>query len=117
MDHNTAPEAIDQHRRRLLGTATVGIAAASATTLLPALLATSGDALGQPSNQGDLQMASKGDAIRPFSINFPEEALVDLRRRINATKWPEQEQVLDASQGVQLATIQKLARHWALAGH
>jgi pimeloyl-ACP methyl ester carboxylesterase len=57
-------------------------------------------------------MAPKGDAIRPFSINFPEEALVDLRRRINATKWPEPEQVPDASQGVQLATIQKLARRW-----
>src|SRR6202043_3962101 len=52
-------------------------------------------------------------AIRPFSINSPEEALVDLRRRITATKWPEQEQVPDASQGVQLATIQKLARRWA----
>jgi pimeloyl-ACP methyl ester carboxylesterase len=58
-------------------------------------------------------MAAKADAIRPFSINFPEEALVDLRRRINATKWPEQEQVTDASQGVQLATMQKLARYWA----
>ncbi len=53
------------------------------------------------------------DAIRPLRINFPEEALVDLRRRINATKWPEREQVSDASQGVQLATMQKLARYWA----
>jgi pimeloyl-ACP methyl ester carboxylesterase len=56
---------------------------------------------------------TKADAIRPFSINFPEEALVDLRRRINATKWPERETVTDASQGVQLATTQALARHWA----
>ena len=51
-------------------------------------------------------------AIRPFSINVPEEALVDLRRRIAATRWPERETVTDQSQGVQLATIQKLARYW-----
>jgi pimeloyl-ACP methyl ester carboxylesterase len=43
----------------------------------------------------------------------PEEALVDLRRRINQTKWPEQETVMDASQGVQLATVQKLADYWS----
>jgi pimeloyl-ACP methyl ester carboxylesterase len=52
-------------------------------------------------------------AIRPFSINVPEEALVDLRRRLAATRWPERETVPDQSQGVQLATIQKLARYWA----
>ena len=51
--------------------------------------------------------------IRPFQINFPEEDLTDLRRRINATRWPEKETVNDASQGVQLATVQKLARYWA----
>ena len=53
------------------------------------------------------------DAIRPFSVHFPDEALADLRRRITATVWPEQETVADDSQGVQLATVQKLARHWA----
>ena len=52
------------------------------------------------------------NAIRPFHINIPDEQLVDLRRRIAATKWPEQETVTDSSQGVQLATIQKLARYW-----
>ena len=51
-------------------------------------------------------------AIRPFHSNFPETDLTDLRRRINATKWPEREPVTDASQGVQLATTQKLARYW-----
>ena len=51
--------------------------------------------------------------IRPFRFNAPEEALVDLRRRIDATKWAEPEYVSDGSQGVQLATIQKLARYWA----
>jgi len=50
--------------------------------------------------------------IRPFRVNFPEEALVDLRRRIAATRWPEREVVTDQSQGVQLATVQKLARYW-----
>ena len=52
-------------------------------------------------------------AIRPFHVNVPEAELTELRRRINATKWPERETVTDASQGVQLATIQKLARYWA----
>jgi pimeloyl-ACP methyl ester carboxylesterase len=50
--------------------------------------------------------------IRPFQVSFPETALTDLRRRIAATRWPEGETVTDASQGVQLATIQKLARYW-----
>ena len=52
-------------------------------------------------------------AIRPFRVDVPEEDLTELRRRINATKWPERETVTDQSQGVQLATIQALARYWA----
>src|SRR6202043_3043590 len=53
-------------------------------------------------------------AIRPFeNVDFPEAELAELRRRVNATKWPERETVTDASQGVQLATIQALARYWA----
>jgi pimeloyl-ACP methyl ester carboxylesterase len=51
--------------------------------------------------------------IRPFHVNVQEAELTELRRRINATRWPERETVTDASQGVQLATIQKLARYWA----
>jgi pimeloyl-ACP methyl ester carboxylesterase len=51
--------------------------------------------------------------IRPFRINVPEEDLDDLRRRIAATNWPEKETVADQSQGVPLAMIQRLARHWA----
>jgi len=50
--------------------------------------------------------------IRPFHISFPDADLADLRRRVNATKWPEVEQVKDESQGVQLATMQKLAQYW-----
>jgi pimeloyl-ACP methyl ester carboxylesterase len=84
-------------RRDLLATS----AAAGAVSLL----ATSpGSAAEQPTEQ---------NAIRPFSAHFPDEALVELRRRINATIWPEREQVTDASQGVQLATMQELARYWA----
>src|SRR6266478_2717278 len=62
--------------------------------------------------QGSKQAADK-NAIRPFHVNVAEEELTELRRRINATKWPERETVTDASQGVQLATIQALARYWA----
>jgi pimeloyl-ACP methyl ester carboxylesterase len=50
--------------------------------------------------------------VRPFQVNVPEEVLVELRRRIAATRWPEKETVTDASQGVQLATMQALARYW-----
>ena len=57
--------------------------------------------------------ASASDAIRPFQVHVPNSALADLRRRIVATKWPEREPVADASQGVQLATMQKLARYWS----
>src|SRR2546428_2926578 len=53
------------------------------------------------------------NAIRPFQVNVPEAELTELRRRISATKWPERETVTDATQGVQLATIQALARYWA----
>jgi pimeloyl-ACP methyl ester carboxylesterase len=52
--------------------------------------------------------------VRPFSIDVSEEKLADLRRRIEATQWPEKETVADESQGVPLATMQELARHWAM---
>jgi len=51
-------------------------------------------------------------AIRPFQFKAPEDALLDLRRRIAATRWPDKETVADQSQGVQLATMQELARYW-----
>ena len=52
-----------------------------------------------------------GADLRPFHVNVPEADLVDLRRRIEATRWPEKE--TDPSQGVQLAAIQAVARYWA----
>src|ERR1700747_1627404 len=51
--------------------------------------------------------------IRPFRVDMPEEAITDLRRRIAAMRWPGRELVADRSQGVQLATLQELARYWA----
>jgi len=69
--------------------------------------AAGGAARGLPSS------ATDPTAIRPFHFTASKEALDDLRKRINATKWPERETVTDASQGVQLATIQALARYWA----
>jgi pimeloyl-ACP methyl ester carboxylesterase len=60
-----------------------------------------------------LSAATEDTSIRPFHINVPQEQLVDLRRRIDATRWPERELVSDATQGVQLATMQKLAHYWA----
>ncbi|HET6977101.1 MAG TPA: epoxide hydrolase [Pyrinomonadaceae bacterium] len=66
------------------------------------------------SNTSATQTATEqGDAIRPFTVNVSDAELTDLRNRINATKWPEKETVTDHSQGVPLATMQKLARYWA----
>jgi pimeloyl-ACP methyl ester carboxylesterase len=52
-------------------------------------------------------------AVRPFTFDIPDAELEELRRRLKATRWPEKETVADDTQGVQLATIQKLARYWA----
>ena len=52
------------------------------------------------------------NAIRPFQVNVPEAELTELRRRISATRWPDRETVTDTTQGVQLATMQNLARYW-----
>jgi len=57
--------------------------------------------------------AAGSTAIRPFRISIPDEALADMRRRIAATQWPDRETVADHSQGVPLAMIRELARHWA----
>jgi pimeloyl-ACP methyl ester carboxylesterase len=57
--------------------------------------------------------ASAATEIRPFTVDVPQGELDELRRRIQATRWPEAETVSDQTQGVQLATIQELARYWA----
>ena len=98
MDTIKTSETIDLDRRRLLGTAATGIAVMGAVGLLPS------KSTAAPGN----------DAIRPFPrVSVPEEALLDLKRRIVATRWPERETVQDATQGVQLATIRALAHYWA----
>jgi pimeloyl-ACP methyl ester carboxylesterase len=89
-------EAINQDRRRLLSTVAASIVVASAASLLPSRL------MAAPAN----------DAIRPFRIDTPETRLADLRRRIAATQWPDQETVSDGSQGPQLAKFQETMRHW-----
>ena len=65
-----------------------------------------------PAGGETLAPAADDEAIRPFQFHAADEALADLRRRIAATKWPERETVGDATQGLQLATMQKLARYW-----
>jgi len=84
---------LSPNRRVFLATTAV----AGAVALLPkAVFAVAGDT-----------------SIRPFSINVPQEQLDDLRRRVAATRWPDKETVTDDTQGVQLATIQRLAKYWA----
>ena len=75
---------------------------ALATSIIPAL-----------ADDGSATTTSDPNAIRPFQYHASEAALADLRQRILATRWPDQETVADASQGVQLATMQALARYWA----
>ncbi|MBI4779699.1 MAG: epoxide hydrolase [Oscillatoriophycideae cyanobacterium NC_groundwater_1537_Pr4_S-0.65um_50_18] len=106
-------EKINPQRRRFLGIAAMTLA----TTQLGRL----GSAIAQPSPAKPKETTMPQPAtvptdttvIRPFSINVPQAALDDLRRRIAATRWPEKETVADASQGVQFATMQKLARYWS----
>jgi pimeloyl-ACP methyl ester carboxylesterase len=96
MSKQSHNERITPDRRQLLGAVAMSAVAAGVSNFLP------------------LQSASAAaDAtIRPFRVNVPEHELVDLRRRLAATKWPEKEIVDDQSQGVQLATAQQLVRHW-----
>jgi pimeloyl-ACP methyl ester carboxylesterase len=57
-------------------------------------------------------MPAQDNPIRPFQVGFPDEEVAELRRRVSATRWPERETVTDDSQGVRLAMMQELARHW-----
>jgi hypothetical protein len=67
----------------------------------------------RPGTEVDVATIESATEIRPFSVEVPEEQLDDLRRRIAATRWPTKELVEDRSQGVQLTTLQQLARYWA----
>jgi pimeloyl-ACP methyl ester carboxylesterase len=92
---NNDIEGIEISRRRLLGTAALGVAAAGTSSFLT-----------QPA------VSATNDEIRPFRVDFPDDQLDDLKRRVAATRWPDAENVPDDSQGVRLATMQKLARYW-----
>jgi pimeloyl-ACP methyl ester carboxylesterase len=61
----------------------------------------------------DPEAPAENGAVRPFTVDIPEEQIAELRRRIAATQWPERETVSDSSQGVPLETMQELARYWA----
>jgi pimeloyl-ACP methyl ester carboxylesterase len=85
------------------------------SVLACALLAVTGQAQSTartPSATTASAPAADGTAIRPFHFHASDEQLADLRRRIQATRWPDKELVADASQGVQLATMQALAKYW-----
>lgn len=86
---------IDHDRRHLLGLVATGFVASAAGLLPQRLTAAPIDA-----------------AIRPFRVDIPDAQLADLRRRIAATRWPDQETVGDRSQGNQLGSLQEIARHW-----
>ena len=109
----------DKSRRRFLkASSTLGLAVAfGPRTIIEAFAASNSktkeveDTIKQTSATAATEQTDK-TAIRPFQFNFTDAELADLRRRINATKWPLPETVSDASQGVQLATMQKLARYW-----
>jgi pimeloyl-ACP methyl ester carboxylesterase len=90
-----------------------GSAAAGAISLLPLGSSTYAELSRASERSGQSPAAPEGIAIRPFRINVADGDLIDLRRRIVATRWPERETVADRSQGVQLATMLKLAHDWA----
>lgn len=96
MSKQSDNERIGPDRRLLLGAVAMGAVAAGISNLLPLRSAS----------------AAADPAIRPFRVNVPEHDLADLRRRLAATRWPNREIVDDQSQGVQLATVQRLVRHW-----
>ena len=106
----------DGSRRRFLKSSMFSLAVTLSPNALTEVFADSKS--GTTKKENDMtqtsgsQPASEQAAIRPFQFNFPDAELTELRRRINATRWPERELVNDASQGVQLATMQKLARYW-----
>src|SRR4051812_34729427 len=87
-------------------TAVVYLAAAVGALML--LVAPAGRA--QP---GSAASPVSSDAIRPFQVHLPKAALTDLRKRLRATRWPEQETVPDRSQGMQLMQLQSLVQYWA----
>jgi len=96
MTTQTRADIINPDRRQLLGQAAMMAVAAGTASLFPA----------------SRVKAAASAEVRPFHVSVPEEDLLDLRRRLAATRWPDREIVADQSQGVQLSTIQQLVRYW-----
>jgi pimeloyl-ACP methyl ester carboxylesterase/organic hydroperoxide reductase OsmC/OhrA len=99
-----------------LAIAVASMVAAGALVLLAtpsdAQTVSTADARVNGSHEGKSRASDEDTAIRPFHVRVPEELLVDLRHRLAATRWPDQETVADRSQGVQLATMKELVRYW-----
>ena len=107
----------DGSRRRFLkASSMLGLAAAFSPRTIAEAFTNSNSKTNQTENMmmqtSAAQTGEQATTIRPFHWNFSDTEVTDLRTRVNATKWPQRELVADASQGVQLATIQKLARYW-----
>jgi pimeloyl-ACP methyl ester carboxylesterase len=92
-------------RRRFMGVAAAAVAAGALSQLA---FAETGQSITEVA-----PLTGDTNAIRPLHVKVPESQLADLKRRIKATRWPERETVTDASQGVQLATMQRVARYWS----
>ena len=92
---------------RLTRRTLLGVSAAAGAAIGLGLMSSTASAATAPAWTG------APDAIRPFRVAFPNEALVDLRRRIVSTRWPTPETVADDSQGVRLATMMQLANYWS----
>jgi len=103
-------ETPDLTRRRFIGTAAATVAAGPLGLLVfPRRIGAMTDVMRDVAEE----TGSGPSDIRSFRVSFTDSDLTELRRRIKATKWPEKETVTDASQGVQIATMRKLADYWA----
>src|SRR5258708_7309476 len=110
----------DRSRRRFLKASSIlGLAAAFSPRTIAEAFTNSNSKTNQMesivtqtnASQLSSEQSPNKAAVRPFHWSFSDAEVADLRKRINTTKWPEREQVADAAQGVQLATMQKLARY------
>ncbi|MEH2363266.1 epoxide hydrolase family protein [Nostoc sp.] len=104
---------INHQRRRFLGIAAMTVATTQIGQFASAIAQSSKVKPKETTMTQSETLHTDINTIRPFAINVPQAALDDLRRRIAATRWAEKETVADQSQGVQLATMQKLAHYWA----
>jgi pimeloyl-ACP methyl ester carboxylesterase len=107
---STSENPFDLQRTQIIRREGLKLGAASFMTSLLPLSALAAQPQPPPQKEGTV---ADNTAIRPFHFEAPQADLTDLRQRIKSTKWPEREQVADASQGVQLATVQQLAQYWS----